>query len=78
MPDEPKSKPSNDLPVINTPLFASGEKIAKINVATAIRQPYERAVATSVSAAQQAVYEATRAVLEEELAIAGNAALLTQ
>ena len=57
---------------------AVGLGIAKINVATAIRQPYERAVATSVSAAQQAVYEATRAVLEEELAIAGNAALLTQ
>jgi len=50
--------------------------IAKINVATAIRQPYERALATSVDAARQAVYDATRAVLEDELAIAGNAALL--
>lgn len=50
--------------------------IAKINVATAIRQPYERAMATSIDAAQQAVYAATRAVLEDELAIAGNTALL--
>lgn len=50
--------------------------IAKINVATAIRQPYERAVATSLAAAQEAVYAATRAVLEDELAIAGNAAVL--
>ena len=40
MPDEPKSKPSNDLPVINTPLFASGEKIAKINVADEIKNSF--------------------------------------
>ena len=50
--------------------------IAKINVATAIRQPYERALATSTEDAQQAVYLATRAILETELGIAGNAALL--
>ena len=40
MPDEPKAKPSNDLPVINTPLFASGEKIAKINVAEEIKNSF--------------------------------------
>jgi DNA gyrase subunit A len=40
MPDEPKSKPSNDLPVINTPLFASGEKIAKVNVAEEIKNSF--------------------------------------
>ncbi|MGA2786323.1 MAG: DNA gyrase subunit A, partial [Verrucomicrobiota bacterium] len=40
MPDEPKPKPSNDLPVINTPLFASGEKIAKINVADEIKNSF--------------------------------------
>jgi len=35
-----ESKPSNDLPVINTPLFASGEKIAKINVADEIKNSF--------------------------------------
>jgi DNA gyrase subunit A len=40
MPDEPKSKSSNDLPVINTPLFASGEKIAKVNVAEEIKNSF--------------------------------------
>ena len=40
MPDEPKSKTSNDLPVINTPLFASGEKIAKVNVAEEIKNSF--------------------------------------
>jgi len=50
--------------------------IAKINVATAIRQPYERAIAVSLEDAQQAVYLATRAILETELGVAGKAALL--
>jgi DNA gyrase subunit A len=40
MSDEPKSKPSNDLPVTNTPLFASGEKIAKVNVAEEIKNSF--------------------------------------
>jgi DNA gyrase subunit A len=35
-----KSKPSNDLPVSNTPLFASGEKIAKVNVAEEIKNSF--------------------------------------
>ena len=35
-----ESKPSNDLPVINTPLFASGEKIAKVNVADEIKNSF--------------------------------------
>jgi DNA gyrase subunit A len=35
-----ESNPSNDLPVINTPLFASGEKIAKINVADEIKNSF--------------------------------------
>jgi len=34
------SKPSSDLPVINTPLFASGEKIAKVNVAEEIKNSF--------------------------------------
>lgn len=49
--------------------------IAKINIATAIRQPYEKAVADSEAAAQRAVYEATVAVLTEER-LAGSARLL--
>jgi DNA gyrase subunit A len=40
MPDEKKTKPSNDLPVTNTPLFASGEKIAKVNVAEEIKNSF--------------------------------------
>ncbi|HVU28364.1 MAG TPA: DNA gyrase subunit A [Verrucomicrobiae bacterium] len=40
MADENKSKESNDLPVSNTPLFAAGEKIAKINVADEIKNSF--------------------------------------
>ncbi|HVU06939.1 MAG TPA: DNA gyrase subunit A [Verrucomicrobiae bacterium] len=40
MPDENKSKEPNDLPVSNTPLFAAGEKIAKINVADEIKNSF--------------------------------------
>jgi DNA gyrase subunit A len=40
MADDSKSKPANDLPVINTPLFAAGEKIAKINVAEEIKNSF--------------------------------------
>jgi DNA gyrase subunit A len=36
----PDSKEPNDLPVANTPLFASGEKIAKINVADEIKNSF--------------------------------------
>jgi len=50
--------------------------IAKINVATAIRQPYERAIESSAGDEAQAVYLATRDVLENELGVAGNASLL--
>ncbi len=50
--------------------------IAKINIATAIRQPYERAAKVSIEAGQQAVYEETVALLRDELAIAGTAAAL--
>ena len=48
--------------------------IAKINIATATRQPYERLMQTSVVQAQQAVYDAAVAVLREDLEIAGNTA----
>jgi DNA gyrase subunit A len=40
MPDEKKSKGANDLPVTNTPLFAAGEKIAKVNVAEEIKNSF--------------------------------------
>jgi len=40
MSDEEKSKKSNDLPVTNTPLFAAGEKIAKVNVADEIKNSF--------------------------------------
>ncbi|MBT7301694.1 MAG: class II fructose-bisphosphate aldolase [Victivallales bacterium] len=51
--------------------------IAKINVATAIRQPYEALRDQSIERAQEAVYAATCELVAEELAIAGNAAPLT-
>ncbi|NOY74554.1 MAG: class II fructose-bisphosphate aldolase [Kiritimatiellaeota bacterium] len=47
--------------------------IAKINVATAIRQPYERNVGASVKAGQDAVYEAMLAIINDELEIADSA-----
>ena len=50
--------------------------IAKLNVATAIRQPYEKAVQESVAAGQEAVYRATRAIILEDLEIGNSAARL--
>lgn len=47
--------------------------IAKINVATAIRQPYEQNVGTSVKAGQDAVYETMLRVINEDLEIANSA-----
>jgi ketose-bisphosphate aldolase len=47
--------------------------IAKINIATAIRQPYEQGVKTSVPHAQEAVYRTTVELLTNELEIAGTA-----
>jgi ketose-bisphosphate aldolase len=46
--------------------------IAKINVATAIRQPYEAAINQSVRSAQRAAYEATVKVLANELQVRGS------
>ena len=40
MPDEKKPKDANELPVTNTPLFAAGEKIAKVNVAEEIKNSF--------------------------------------
>jgi fructose-bisphosphate aldolase, class II len=50
--------------------------IAKINVATAIRQPYEATIANGVEAAQQAVYDAMLTVIKEDLEIQGSATIL--
>ena len=47
--------------------------IAKINVGTAIRQPYEVGAATSVEKGREAVYEAVRHVVRDELEIEGSA-----
>ena len=45
--------------------------ITKINIGTAIRQPYETAMKESVAAGQKAVYEASVQVLNEELQVRG-------
>lgn len=50
--------------------------IAKINVATAIRQPYERAVGSGPDGADRAVYEATVRVIREDLEVEGSAAII--
>jgi len=50
--------------------------ISKINVATAIRQPYEVAVKESVEAGQEAVYKAMLKVINNDLEIANTANIL--
>ena len=55
-------------------LAAVKEGIAKINVGTAIRQPYEAGAKQSAKAAEEATYRATVAVITSELAVAGSAA----
>jgi fructose-bisphosphate aldolase class II len=50
--------------------------IAKINVATAIRQPYEQTIEQGVEAAQQAVYDAMRVVMKEDLEIENSATII--
>jgi ketose-bisphosphate aldolase len=47
--------------------------VAKINVATAIRQPYEALVDESVEKALEAVYKATVACIREDLELEGSA-----
>ena len=48
--------------------------VAKINVATAIRQPYEALMADSVTRAQEAVYDATVDAICNELELEGSTA----
>ncbi|MGI6087661.1 MAG: class II fructose-bisphosphate aldolase [Kiritimatiellia bacterium] len=47
--------------------------IAKINIATAIRRPYETNLPTSPKRAAEAVYEATCKIIREELETTGTA-----
>jgi len=54
------------------------EGISKINIATAIRQPYEKLMHVSVSQAQEAVYKEMVDILVRQLGIAGSAGLLTE
>jgi ketose-bisphosphate aldolase len=50
--------------------------IAKINVATAIRQPYEQSIAKGVQNAQAAVYEAMLTVIRDDLDVQDSAKIL--
>jgi ketose-bisphosphate aldolase len=47
--------------------------IAKINIATAIRQPFEKLMNDSVKAAQEAVYNEMIDIINKQLEIAGSA-----
>ncbi|WP_319590741.1 class II fructose-bisphosphate aldolase [uncultured Draconibacterium sp.] len=51
--------------------------ISKINIATAIRQPYERMIGKSVKAAQDAVYVEMMDLIHNQLEIAGTAQKLS-
>jgi len=55
---------------------AVGAGIAKVNVATAIRQPYEALKDTSPQAALEAVYQTVVHIVRDELGIEGSARLL--
>ncbi len=50
--------------------------IAKINIATAIRQPYENCMNRSIKAAQNAVYDEMVDIIRNQLEIAGSASLI--
>ncbi len=50
--------------------------IAKINVATAIRQPYEREVLNSIKEAQDAVYRTMIRIIEEDLELSNSATII--
>jgi ketose-bisphosphate aldolase len=52
------------------------EGIAKINIATAIRQPYEKLMNSSVKAAQEAVYIEMLDIIYNQLEISGSAELI--
>lgn len=54
-------------------LNAAKNGITKINIATAIRQPYEKLMDSSVKSAQHAVYQEMLNVINNDLEIAGSA-----
>ena len=54
-------------------LEASRNGIVKINIATAIRQPYEKLMDSSVRLAQDAVYNEMHNIINNEFEIAGSA-----
>lgn len=54
-------------------MVAAKNGIAKINIATAIRQPYERFMDSSLKSAQEAVYNEMLNIIKNELEIAGSA-----
>jgi ketose-bisphosphate aldolase len=53
------------------------EGISKINIATAIRQPYERLMNSSVKDAQKSVYNEMTDIINNQLEIAGSASQLS-
>jgi len=57
-------------------LAAVRNGVAKVNVATAIRQPYEKLAGISVLRAQEAVYDAIVEIVKRELEVAGQAVLI--
>lgn len=50
--------------------------VAKINIATAIRQPYEAEAGNSIRAAQAAVYKAVADIIRDDLELEGSADML--
>ena len=52
--------------------------ISKINIATAIRQPYEKMIDKSVKAAQDAVYNEMLDIINNQLEIAGTARRISE
>ena len=50
--------------------------IAKINVATAIRQPYERELSNSLKEAQDAVYRAMIKIIDEDLELSNSVSII--
>lgn len=52
--------------------------VAKINIATEIRQPYEEGIEISVDVGRELVYEKTRKIIKDFLEITGTANVINQ
>ncbi len=50
--------------------------IAKINVGTALRQPYERKISISVKDGQEAVYKSMISIIEDDLELSNSASII--